>query len=83
MAIITTIKGDLDESLLEKKTGEVDNENESTSTIEYCLAGCSGSAHRTGIPDSPSHFCSQHVHRSVQVTLKEGAISQSVIGVFG
>lgn len=38
MALITTTKGDMDESLLEKKTGFVDNDNEYTVWVEYWLA---------------------------------------------
>ena len=33
--IITTTKGDMDESLLEKKTGIIDNDNEYTVWTEY------------------------------------------------
>jgi hypothetical protein len=39
MAIVTTTKGDMDESLLEKKEGSVDNENEYTTWVEYWLDG--------------------------------------------
>ena len=39
MAIIHTTKGDIDESLLERKTGIVDNDNEFTTWIEYWLDG--------------------------------------------
>ena len=39
MALITTTKGDMDESLLEKKEGTVDNENELTTWVEYWLEG--------------------------------------------
>ena len=39
MALITTTKGDMDESLLEKKEGVLDNENELTSWVEYWLDG--------------------------------------------
>jgi hypothetical protein len=35
MAIITTTKGDMDESLLEKREGTVDNDNETTTWVEY------------------------------------------------
>lgn len=38
MALITTTKGEMDESLLEKKEGFVDNDNEYTTWIEYWLA---------------------------------------------
>ncbi len=37
--IVTTTKGDMDDSLLEKREGSVDNDNESTSWIEYWLEG--------------------------------------------
>ena len=39
MALITTTKGDMDESLLEKKEGMIDNENETTRWVEYWLDG--------------------------------------------
>jgi len=35
--IITTTKGDIDESLLSKREGSIDNENEYTTWIEYWL----------------------------------------------
>lgn len=35
--IVTTTKGDMDDSLLEKREGTVDNENELTTWIEYWL----------------------------------------------
>ena len=39
MAMITTTKGDMDESLLEKKEGSIDNDNEYTTWVEYWLEG--------------------------------------------
>ena len=39
MALITTTKGDMDEALLEKREGSVDNENEFTTWVEYWLDG--------------------------------------------
>lgn len=39
MAIITTTKGDMDESLLEKKEGSLDNDNEYTTWVEYWHEG--------------------------------------------
>lgn len=35
--LITTTKGEMDDSLLEKKEGIVDNENERTTWVEYWL----------------------------------------------
>lgn len=37
--VITTTKGLMDEALLEKRTGVVDNDNEHTTWVEYWLAG--------------------------------------------
>ena len=39
MALITTTKGEMDDSLLEKKEGGIDNENENTKWVEYWLDG--------------------------------------------
>jgi hypothetical protein len=39
MALVTTTKGDMDESLLEKREGTVDNDNELTTWVEYWLDG--------------------------------------------
>jgi hypothetical protein len=39
MALVTTTKGDMDEALLEKKEGSVDNDNEYTIWVEYWLNG--------------------------------------------
>ena len=39
MALVTTTKGDMDESLLEKREGSVDNDNEVTTWVEYWLEG--------------------------------------------
>lgn len=37
--IVTTTKGNMDDSLLEKREGTVDNENELTAWVEYWLDG--------------------------------------------
>ena len=37
--IVTTTKGDMDESLLEKREGSLDNDNETTTWVEYWLDG--------------------------------------------
>lgn len=37
--LVTTIHGDMDDALLEKRTGEVDNDNEHAEWVEYWLAG--------------------------------------------
>ena len=37
--IVTTTKGEMDEALLEKREGSLDNDNESTTWVEYWLDG--------------------------------------------
>jgi protoporphyrinogen oxidase len=37
MNMITTTKGEMDESLLEKRVGSVENDTETTSWVEYWL----------------------------------------------
>lgn len=37
--LITTTKGEMDDSLLEKREGTVDNEDELTTWVEYWLEG--------------------------------------------
>ena len=39
MAMVNTTLGLMDETLLEKRTGEVDNDNEHTTWTEYWLNG--------------------------------------------
>jgi hypothetical protein len=39
MALVTTTKGEMDESLLEKLEGSIDNDNESTTWVEYWTCG--------------------------------------------
>jgi len=37
--LITTTKGDMEDSLLEKREGSIDNDNELTTWVEYWDAG--------------------------------------------
>jgi len=37
--IVTTTKGDMDDSLLEHRAGEIENDNELTTWVEYWLDG--------------------------------------------
>jgi hypothetical protein len=55
--IVTTTKGDMDDSLLVKREGSVDNEDEHTTWTEYWLDGelVHRSAHVT-LKKSPSLF---------------------------
>ena len=45
--MITTTKGPMDEALLEKLEGVVDNENEFTAWVEYRLPGTDEIVHRS------------------------------------
>jgi hypothetical protein len=58
MALIMTTHGEMDEALLEKKEGGLDNENEHTTWVEYWLP--------SGAEGKP-----ELVHRSAHVTLKK------------
>jgi len=37
--LVNTIKGEMDDSLLEKREGTIDNDNETTNWVEYWLEG--------------------------------------------
>jgi hypothetical protein len=39
MALVTTTKGEMDDSLLVKQEGSLDNNNETTTWVEYWLDG--------------------------------------------
>jgi hypothetical protein len=39
MALVTTTKGEMEESLLEKREGSLDNDNETTTWVEYWHEG--------------------------------------------
>lgn len=69
--MINTTLGPMEESVLSRHDTATESKSETVSTVEYCLATCNGTAHLTGIPDSVSHFCNKHVHRSVHVTIKK------------
>ena len=79
MALIPCV---VDESRLLKREQVLDNDNEYTTTVEYCLRDCPGPAHTTNVPDAPSHFCHAHVHRSAFVTLKRGLEAASALEGF-
>lgn len=83
---ITTDQGrtiqEVEEATLQRRDDILDNENETTKTVEYCFIDCSGVAHKTGYPDSISHFCNKHVHRSASVVLKKGLLAEATAGQF-
>jgi len=79
--MINTTLGMVDESQLIKTEGSIDNENEKTTWVEYCLKDCQGTAHNTSIPDQEGLFCSKHIHRSAHITLKK--VPEAAIGEAG
>lgn len=81
--MITTTHGDMDESTLIKTEVVVDNENEHTTIVEYCLAGCDGPWHRTHQGDGEGVCCAKHVHRSVDMFLKRGLEISGIAGGLG
>jgi len=58
---------EMDEALLEKREGFIDNEREATHWVEYWIPGTTDRA----------------VHRSVHVTLKQGIGIEAVMGRLG
>lgn len=78
--IVNTMLGPIDESLLQKVEEAIDNDNEHTTSIEYCLKDCDGPAHKTGNRDSDGHFCNKHIHRSAAVYVKQGLNLEGGIG---
>lgn len=80
--MIETKYGPMPANLLVKRDAVLDNDNEYTTSVEYCLLGCSGKAHKTGKPDAPGHFCNDHVHRSAHVRLKRNVSILTSVGGF-
>jgi hypothetical protein len=80
MLISTVRHGDLEDSGLQKMTGTLDNENESSSWVEYWLGGSVTCWHRTNgtgdllchSPRSDGSPCgAEMVHRSARVDHKK------------
>lgn len=82
MAIVTTTLGEMDDSLLQRIDTVLDNDNERTTTVEYCVLDCPGEAHRTGQPQGVGCFCPHNVHRSVDMELKRGVAALSAVQGF-
>jgi hypothetical protein len=80
MALIFTTLGEIDEDLLRRTDGKIDNDNECTIWTEHCLKDCDGPAHQSNQPDEPWLFCQKHVKREVHITLKQGISLMSAVG---
>lgn len=77
--IITTLLGDTDSALLEKRVESIEDDEKIVTTTEYCLIDCVGVAHQRLVPDSISHFCDRHVRRDVHVTVKKWPVGMEGI----
>ena len=62
MALITTTKGEMDEALLEKKEGSIENDNEYTTWVEYWHEG---------------ELVHRSVHVTLKKALELGAVAAS------
>jgi len=61
---------EMDETLLQKREDVVDNDEYHFDITEYCLLGCTGQAHQTGVAQGDGCFCELHVHRSIAGQIK-------------
>lgn len=62
----------MDEAELFKHEHALESDDLALQVVEYCLLGCEGQVHRTGVADALEYFCAGHVHRSVHAVLKRG-----------
>ena len=85
MALITTTRGDIDDSLLLKTEYlAADTDDDHIVWTEYCDPSCPGEAHKTGRPETKTMFCTRHLHHSVHVTKKRIPESLStILGAIG
>ena len=70
--LIQTTQGPMRASQLLRREDSFNEDIGSLTAVEYCVLDCPGQAHQTGQRDAPEHFCNLHVHRSVNLTVKEG-----------
>lgn len=78
------VESDVDETRLQRFESTTETEESIVRTVEYCWTTCDGQAHDTRIPDSTSHFCHYHVHRSLYVDVKRWPAEMGALaGGFG
>lgn len=77
------VRGEIEECLLQKHEGSIDNDVERTSWVEYCLVNCDGAAHRTGEPQGDGCFCPKHVRRNVNMYLKKNVLADGLAAWIG
>lgn len=72
---ISTTRGELDESELQKRDGLIDNDTERTAWVEYWMDGDPACSHAQD--DVHNHHClcgAEKVHRSVNMFLKKAMV---------
>jgi hypothetical protein len=74
----------VDESELIKRIDVDENDDIRIEATEYCLIGCKGNAHVTGVAQGDGSFCELHVHRSAHGIVKRwpegmGAIAAAFV----
>ena len=70
--MITTTRGNVEESELLKTEIVFDDEDKKIVWVEYCEKDCDGVAHLSKEKDTETYFCGKHIHHSVSVTIKKG-----------
>jgi hypothetical protein len=73
----------MDDSLLRKTEGSIDDPHAYTTWVEYCLLECDGPAHTSRHPDAPGLFCAKHIHRSGSGLLKEPVCAEAIAAILG
>ena len=89
MSTVSTTKGDMDDSQLEKREGVIDNDIEFTTWVEYWLPGelapalaAWAAAHPDGEVANGGEMTG-YVHRSVSMQLKTSVFAESAVGGLG
>ena len=80
--MVLTIHGEMDEAQLRKTEGTHDDDCETTTWVEYCLLACDHAVHQQ-TPVGAGVHCPHHVHRSVGMILKQGAMLNGALGQLG
>ena len=80
--LINTIHGELDDSLLEKTEGTLENDNERTTWVEYRMKGDPAPRVKDGVCLDCAEGICRHVHRSAHVTLKKLPAMQGQMNSF-
>jgi hypothetical protein len=84
--LISTTKGNIEEALLDKREGKLDNDNELTTWVEHWHGGQKACAHKLAA-SGESRIClncgSELVHRSASIKLKKMPPMSGELNLFG